>query len=258
MATTTTTKYAFEYDKPERLSGIEATWDPGTQELLRRLGIGPGKRCLEAGAGGGSIAAWMAEQVRSDGYVLATDVDTTHIAPLASDVLHVQRHDLRSDPPPDATFDIAHARLLLSWLGECDAIERLVATLKPGGVLLLEDFDWSNDPGGDSALTAKGYEAIIGLVESIGYDRRYGRTTVTRLRRAGLDDVACEGRAHIIAGGSPGTAFERFSMAAQREALIATGRLDAGEVDEMLAYLADPANDVLTPVMYAAWGRRPV
>jgi SAM-dependent methyltransferase len=259
MATTpATTKYAFEHDKPERLSGIEATWDPGTQELLRRLGIGPGARCLEAGAGGGSIAAWMAEQVGATGYVLATDIDTTHLDPLASDVLEVRHHDLRSDPPlPDASFDIAHARHLLSWLGDCEAIERLVATLKPGGVLLVEDFDWSNDPGGGSELTAKGYDAIVGLVETIGYDSRYGRDTVARLQRAGLADVAAEGRAYIISGGSPGTAFERFSLDAQRDALIATGRLTAEEVDGMAAHLSDPANNIFTPVLYAAWGRRP-
>ena len=27
------TRYGFEHDKPERLAGIEATWDPGTREL---------------------------------------------------------------------------------------------------------------------------------------------------------------------------------------------------------------------------------
>jgi SAM-dependent methyltransferase len=257
MATTTTpSTYAFAHDKPERLSGIEATWDPGTQQLLRRLGIGPGKRCLEAGAGGGSIAAWMAEQVGPGGHVLATDVETTHIDPLASDVLEVRRHDLRSDPLPDASFDIAHARLLLSWLADSDALHRLVAALKPGGVLLLEDFDWSNDPG-TTPVTKKGYDAIIGLVASTGYDPIYGRDTTTRLQHAGLQDVDAEGRAYVIRGGSPGTAFERFSMAAQRDALIASGRLTGEEVDEMIAQLADPARSVLTPVLYATWGRRP-
>jgi hypothetical protein len=39
-----------------RLAGLEVALDPGTREHLTRLGAGPGKRCLEVGAGGGSVA----------------------------------------------------------------------------------------------------------------------------------------------------------------------------------------------------------
>jgi hypothetical protein len=85
-------RYGFEEEKPERLAGIEATWDPGTWALLESIGVGPGWRCLEAGAGGGSIAAWMAERVGPDGSVLATDIDTTHLEPLGGGVLEVRRH----------------------------------------------------------------------------------------------------------------------------------------------------------------------
>jgi hypothetical protein len=46
-----------------RLAGLEGALDPGTREHLTRLGAGPGKRCLEIGAGGGSVAFWLAEQV---------------------------------------------------------------------------------------------------------------------------------------------------------------------------------------------------
>jgi hypothetical protein len=45
------TRYGFEHEKPERLAGIEATWDPGTRALLDSLGVGSGWSCLEAGAG---------------------------------------------------------------------------------------------------------------------------------------------------------------------------------------------------------------
>jgi hypothetical protein len=75
-------EYAFVGDKPERLAGIEATWDPGTTFRLQALGVGPGWRCLEAGAGAGSIAAWLANRVGPTGRVIATDVETTLLAPL--------------------------------------------------------------------------------------------------------------------------------------------------------------------------------
>jgi hypothetical protein len=47
--------HAWEMERV-RLAGLEAALDPGTREHLTRLGASPGKRCLEVGAGGGSVA----------------------------------------------------------------------------------------------------------------------------------------------------------------------------------------------------------
>ena len=251
-------RYGFEHDKPERLAGIEATWDRGTRTLLDSLGIGPGWRCLEAGAGGGSIAAWMAERVAPEGSVLAVDIDTTHVEPLAGDVLEVRRHDLLHDELPAGAFDVVHERSVLSWLGEGDALERLFASLAPGGWLLAEDFDWAIHGSAEgSPIVAKAYEVIISLLESVGYQRHYGRTLVRRLERAGLEDTASEARSYVLRGGSPGTAFDRYSMLAHRDAILGTGALTEAEFDETLRILEDPGELVLTPVLYAAWGRKP-
>jgi SAM-dependent methyltransferase len=252
------TRYGFEHDQRERLAGIEATWDPGTRALLDALGVGPGWRCLEAGAGGGSIAAWLAERVAADGSVLAVDIDTTHVDHLADGVLEVRRHDLRQDDLPAGTFDLVHERSVISWLDGSGALERLVAALAPGGWLLVEDFDWSiRGPADDSPAAVKGYEAIIALLTSVGYDPHYGRTLLGRLDDAGLEDTRSEARAYVVRGGSPGTAFERLSILAHRETLIGSGALTEAELDETVRYLEDPSKHVLTPVLYAAWGRKP-
>jgi SAM-dependent methyltransferase len=252
-------EYAFVGDKPERLAGIEATWDPGTTFRLEALGIGPGWRCLEAGAGGGSIAAWLANRVGPTGHVIATDVDTTLLEPLAGDNLEVLNHDLMADELPARAFDLVHARLLLEWLGEGDALQRLVAAIAPGGWLLVEDFDWAigGPADDDAAALCKAYEAILGLLESVGYQRHYGRTLLTRLERTGLSELGNDARAYVLHGGSAGTAFERFSCHAQRDRLIASQALSEPEVDEAIRALSDPARYILTPAMFAAWGRKP-
>ena len=225
---------------------------------MTSLGLGPGWRCLEAGAGGGSIAAWMADQVGQEGSVLAVDLDTTHVEPLAGDVLEVRRHDLLRDDLPVAVFDVVHERSVLSWLGEGDALDRLIASLAPGGWLLAEDFDWAIHGSADgSAVVAKAYEVIISLLESVGYQRHFGRTLVRRLERAGLEDVAGEARSYVLRGGSAGTAFDRFSMLAHRDAILGSGALTEPEFDETLRFLEDPNELVLTPVLFAAWGRKP-
>jgi SAM-dependent methyltransferase len=253
-----TTTYGFQQDKPERLSGIEATWDPGTCALLDRLGISPGQHVLEAGPGGGSIAAWMAERVGPDGHVLAVDIDTTHCAALVSDVLEVRRHDILRDPLPEAAFDIVHERSVVSWLRGSDAVARLAAAVRPGGVLLLEDMDWGmGGPGDPQPDAMKAYEAILALIEQVGYDRHFGRTLLARVEEQGFEDTGCEGRAYVVHGGSPGTAFERFSLLAVRDKLVGSGALTDEEVDGAVRYLEDPTRHVRTPVLYAAWGRKP-
>lgn len=60
----------------DRLSALERALDPATRRHLERLGIAKSARCLEVGAGGGSIAAWMASVVGSHGCVVVTDIDT--------------------------------------------------------------------------------------------------------------------------------------------------------------------------------------
>ena len=81
-----------------RFSGLDAGLDQNTQAHLSALGIAAGWRCLEAGAGSGSIARWMAERVGAHGHVLATDIDTRWIQGNGLSQLEVQRHDVIADP----------------------------------------------------------------------------------------------------------------------------------------------------------------
>jgi hypothetical protein len=57
-----------------RLRNLEAWLDPITVEHLEATGIAAGWRCLEVGAGGGSIARWLSERVAPSGSLVATDI----------------------------------------------------------------------------------------------------------------------------------------------------------------------------------------
>jgi 2-polyprenyl-3-methyl-5-hydroxy-6-metoxy-1,4-benzoquinol methylase len=86
-----------------RLSAMGSLWDPSSQALLDELGIGAGWKCLEVGAGGGSMVEWMAG---CGAYVTAVDIDTRFIDHLASDSITVRRMDLRADELPKSEFDL--------------------------------------------------------------------------------------------------------------------------------------------------------
>jgi len=112
-------RYAFARSwgrEEERLAALERQLDPVTKAALGHLGVAAGWRCWEAGAGGGSIAAWLAGRVGSAGSVLATDIDISGLSGLRRANLTVVRHDLERGEAPAGGFDLVHARLVLEHL----------------------------------------------------------------------------------------------------------------------------------------------
>lgn len=85
----------------ERFAALSELFDAWTFRRLERLGVGPGRRCWEVGAGGPGVTRWLAERVGADGRVLATDIDVSWAGPSVPPV-EVRRHDVAADPPPGA------------------------------------------------------------------------------------------------------------------------------------------------------------
>ncbi len=131
--------YVFDqrrHEERERLVAMEDLWDAGTKAVIESLGIEPGRRCLEVGAGGGSIATWLAAKVEPAGEVLATDISTRHLDVVDRPNVEVRRHDILGDPLPEEGFDLVHARLVVEHLGR-RALERMAAAVRPGGWVVL-------------------------------------------------------------------------------------------------------------------------
>jgi SAM-dependent methyltransferase len=184
-----------------RLAGLEAWFDPGTVRHLEALGVAPGWRCLEVGAGAGSIAAWLAHRVGPSGHVLATDLDTRLLAGRGSPNLAVLRHDILAEELPEGDFDLVHARFLLEHLPDrATALRRMAAALAPGGWLLVEETDsssWVPDPAADpraGMLFARWTQAFVALCRLAGADAYAGRRAYGELRALGLDEIDAAGR----------------------------------------------------------------
>jgi SAM-dependent methyltransferase len=247
----------------ERLDTLEELFDPGTIHQLEARGVGPGWRCLEVGAGGGSIAEWLCDRVGPEGSVLATDLDTRWVAELSQPNLEVRVHDLLEDDLPEGEFDLVHTRLLLAWLGDPRVgIERLIAALKPGGLLLAEEIDFASsvpDPRMDAAPQALFERAVNAhntvLAERHSFDPFYGRRAAGDLGDAGLTDTGADGRAAMWRGGGPGGRIWRLSLEQLRDPILTSGLMSATELEAALALCDDPHLTAMSPVMMAAWGR---
>jgi SAM-dependent methyltransferase len=258
-STTTEARYVFDqrrHDEHERLAAMERLWDPGTRAVLESLGIAPGWHCLEIGAGAGSIARWMAERVAPDGDVLATDISTLHLDGVDEPNLEVRRHDILNDPLPELCFDVVHARLVIEHLGH-RSLERAASAVRPGGWLVLEDYDWG------AALTHPDHDRMRGVMDGVtrfmsraGYDAHYGRRLVPELERAGLEEVGSAGRMRVYRGASEATTFLRLSFESMGPGLLASGELPGEELEWVLAALDDPDKVFVTAII-AAWGRKP-
>lgn len=242
-----------------RLAGIQALFDPFTFGCFEALGVGPGWRCWEVGAGAGSVARWLAERVGETGEVLATDIDLRFLDVARYPRLSVRRHDVVAEPPPGEGFDLVHARLVLGWLPGRDAVlARLAATLRPGGWLVVEDFDGIAPPASPpSALLDAVQAAIEILMGRIGFDTGYGGRVLTGMREAGLEALAGRGQDRLLPGGDPLLDGVAGTVAALGPRLVAAGLATAAEVADCVALFADPERVFRTARLVSACGRRP-
>ncbi|MFD3717585.1 class I SAM-dependent methyltransferase [Streptomyces sp. NPDC058674] len=245
----------------ERIDHAAVVYDPYTRRRLSALGAGPGVRCLDVGAGTGTVARWLAQEAGVD-EVVALDRDTSRLTPLAGPRLRVLEADLAhlADEPGLGTFDLIHARFVLMHLpGRRALVSRLVELLNPGGHLVLSDAADVPDP----ADTGSAYRRTLDtmwrtLGETIGTDIAAVRSHPHTLRAAGLEEVAAELVCPPLTPGAPLAGFWVDTLQRMRSDLLAPGRLDAATLDEALAYLVSPRLAELGPGMLTVWGRRPV
>jgi SAM-dependent methyltransferase len=245
---------AFEEERA-RLAGMEAQWDPGTFRHIENFDLPGEAACWEIGAGGGSVAAWLAERC---GHLLVTDVDTQFVDQLAGDRVTVQRHDVVVDPTPEGPFDLIHARLVLEHLPARDEVlDKLVGALRPGGRLLIEDYDWTSYGTEPSSETIERVsDAILDFMGEAGFDPYLGRRLPRALEQRGLADVAAEGRLLVMRSDHPGAAFYRLSLVSLRDAVAQRGKVTGAEIGEALAAIERDDLTMVSPTMVAAWASR--
>lgn len=243
----------------DRLALLEKLFDPRSR--ARRSLVKPGWRCLEVGAGRGSIATWLAEQVGPTGEVVATDIDTRYLEQLNLPNLRVVRHNILTDSLDElGEFDLVSSRLMLFWLaGQApEAVMRMAACVRPGGWLVDEDGDWGAvvpvDP--DHPLTG-GHTAAYrdgGWWSDMGFNPWFGRTLPTLFERAGLIDLAHEANAEVFTGGSDWPRWWADSI----EVIGAQSPdMAPAAVAAICAPFRDPSARVMSALLHCCRGRRP-
>lgn len=228
----------------EQLECLEVMLDDHSKAALRATGIRRGQRCLEVGAGSGSIARWMADQVQPDGRVVAVDIETSRLT--GGPALDVRRHDINDGAPEGGPFDLIHARLVLMHLKRRrEIVADLVDALAPGGWLVLGEFlgpvlDPVTAPGrSDAEVFHRVVEATIDRTGGLGVSYEWAHEVDDVLDRAGLTDVHAERQMETVSGGGTGCILYRNYML-QAAPLLAQAGVSAEEMDRFSALMLDP------------------
>jgi hypothetical protein len=174
------------------------------------------------------------------------------------------QHDLRSAEPLGRDWDYVHARLTLGHLPERrEILGRLVACLRSGGVIHIDDWDASRtdmvmhapDPDAGDLYTL--FQQTLGakVFAAAGTDRTWARRIHAALLEEGLCDVETVMHARAWPGGSPGCQLVASTLRQVRGRLLAAGLTD-GQLGRIQTLLDDPRLVLAGHLLYSTSGRR--
>ncbi|MFF4060713.1 class I SAM-dependent methyltransferase [Streptomyces sp. NPDC001668] len=243
----------------ERLLLLEEWGDVDTRTALRATGLGRDWRCLEIGAGAGSVARWLAEQC-PDGAVTAVDIDTRYVSDAGCPNLEPRTGDIRSMDFAPGSFDLVHSRLTFCHLPEREAlVGAAVRWLRPGGWLVLGDPMCMPAAGSVHEPVRRFFGALEEGWAAQGSDMTgWAQTIPARLGRAGLRDISVTSRINRLGESGPYGALAAANIRQEGAYLVGAGLLAQAEVDALTALCADPGFTDIRSITVCAWGRKPL
>jgi SAM-dependent methyltransferase len=205
----------------------------------------------------------MGERVGPEGEVTVTELEPRWAVSSARPK-HVRllRHDIVRDPLPGKDYDLIHARLVLLHLPErLEVVPKLAASLRPGGWLVLEEFDCSWTPvlacedEASAELFDRVHTALMNLLEEAGADPLWGRRVLGEMAAVGLTDLTATTFAEAWQGGGAGIALHRHNTEQVAGQLAAAG-VPSDELDTFRTLLQHPGFIVNSYPLISARGRR--
>lgn len=255
-----------EYNLPHSIAGEEqrlqlmsALLDPMERTHIERLGVGPGCRCLELGAGNGSISRSLARLVAPSGHVVASDIDIRYMADLKDAGLEVRRLDVHSDPIETSAYDLVVTRALLHHLPYREAaLKRMVGAVKPGGAFLSIEPDMLPCTVAEPQSMRAFWQGWLKWAEQLDIDYFVGRKIPAWLDSLGMEGVAGEGCTISFNGGSDWARFWTNTIRELEPSLMNSGAITGAMLTEVYGRCADPHYWTSVITFTATWGRKPV
>lgn len=240
-------------------------------DLLDRIGVEPGWHAIDMGCGPLGVLDLMEQRAGPAGQVVGLDREARMLEMAGRSIaerglrrVRLVEAEAQATGLPAASFDLAHARLVLVNVPyPAEVVAEMVRLVRPGGWVALQEVDWVSwvceppHPAWDRLMAA-----ITSVWGKAGLDPFIGRRLAGMLRAAGL--VGVEAKAHAYVW-RPGDLYQTLLITfagIARERILAAGELAEVELDRLLAelteHLAHPGTSVVYALFFQAWGRKPV
>jgi SAM-dependent methyltransferase len=259
-------------DELDRLDLQAGYYRMATLDAMRWAGIEPGMKVLDIGSGTGAVALDAARLVGPTGSVLGLDfaevplrMATDRAVRLGLDNVAFQQADLATWQPEE-TFDALTGRLITMYLPNPSAtIASLSRALRPGGVVLLQEFAISSAQQVDgAALLQRTLDRVLSAFRAAGVPTDLGYDLGRVFRGAGLGTPAMTVGGHwedgpdavgygLLAG------ITRTLLPVMTAHHIATAaEVYIDTLEDRLRAACHQGSGVLAPMLVSAWARTPV
>ncbi|RYY99053.1 MAG: class I SAM-dependent methyltransferase [Chitinophagaceae bacterium] len=250
----------------ERLAVLGNILNEGTLALLQRLHPGPIEHFLDLGCGPGTVSLAVAQSGIARN-VTGIDFDEQVVALANEDAAAAGLTNVHFEPG-DATaldkhegFDVVYARFLLSHLTNPLAVlRRMMLAVKPGGLVLVEDIDFSGHYCYPANPAFSRYlELFTRAARHNGQDPDIGLRLPELFREAGFSDSGFEVRQPVFRDG-PGKWMAHDTLGKIGPALLRQELSTIAGFEETLralkAFTKDPHSIISLPRIFQVWGRR--
>jgi len=264
--------YALGHSSQEldRLSRQAEAFGPFTRALFEQAGIVSGMRILDVGSGSGDVAFLAAEMAGPAGEVIGTD-----LAPAAVEHANARAQSrgaanvrfLEGNPAEMAfpqPFDAVVGRLVLMYCPDpVSMLRKLARHLRPGGLIVFQDFDLANARSLPPAPTFdRALDWIKRTLAATGARLQLGLELYPLYVAAGLPAPSM--RMDAMVGGGPDFGLHEIVTDVVRSLLPAMEKLGivtAAEADvpTLAARIRDDVvagkGVALSPALIGAWSR---
>ena len=242
----------------KRLALMSQLLDPMHQRYIESLGISRDARVLEVGCGNGSMSTWMAGHVAPHGHIVAIDLDLSLVNDVRASGVEFREGDIVAAPVDPGRFDFVTARAVLHHVSNAEAaIDNLVASLRPGGIILLVEPDFLPVSVAEPMEIRTFWSDWLTWSRERGIDYHIGRTLAPRLAADGLKEIGGAAATAVYNGGSPWADYWRQTITELRSDLVQSGKLTDALIDAFFAYCANTNWWTQTIAFTAAHARAP-
>jgi len=204
----------------ERLKAQNLLIGPFTRQFFQLAGIGPGMHLLDVGSGAGDVAILAADLVGPSGSVTGVDIAATAIAQAQARIkaLGLKQVAFRHGDPGDLTFDrpfdaICGRYVLMFQADAAAMLRRLAKHLRPGGVIVFHEPDWSFVRSTPPApLYDRCCQRIVDVFDRVGTSTNMSAKLHQAFVNAGLQPPAMRMQAII---GGPSAAADWITAVAE-------------------------------------------